>query len=80
MAISTGTGIVLDMFVSRYDGYALLAIIIGGKLAKFHIDFLVLLSNAIHRPAWEYRLDIRLTPVNIPSPRSIKPFTLLSPA
>ena len=30
MAISSGTGIVLDMFVSRYEGFALLAIVISG--------------------------------------------------
>ena len=32
MIISCGTGIVLDLFVSRYDGFALLAAVIGGKL------------------------------------------------
>ena len=30
MIISCGTGIVLDLFVSRYDGFALLAAVIGG--------------------------------------------------
>ena len=30
MVISSGTGIVLDMFVSRYEGFALLAIVISG--------------------------------------------------
>ena len=30
MAISSGTGIILDMFVSRYEGFALLAIVISG--------------------------------------------------
>jgi solute carrier family 41 len=30
MAISSGTGIVLDMFVSRYEGFALLAVVISG--------------------------------------------------
>jgi solute carrier family 41 len=32
MAISSGTGIVLDVFVSRYQGFALLAIVISGEL------------------------------------------------
>jgi hypothetical protein len=31
MIISSGTGIVLDVFVSRYRGFALLAIVISGK-------------------------------------------------
>jgi solute carrier family 41 len=31
MIISSGTGIVLDMFVSRYEGFGLLAVVISGK-------------------------------------------------
>jgi solute carrier family 41 len=31
MIISSGTGIVLDLFVSRYKGFALLAVVISGK-------------------------------------------------
>lgn len=31
MIISSCTGIVLDLFVSRYDGFALLAVVISGK-------------------------------------------------
>lgn len=34
MAISCGAGIVLDMFVGRYQGFALLAIVIGGELPE----------------------------------------------
>lgn len=30
MVITSGSGIVLDLFVSRYDGYALLAVAFGG--------------------------------------------------
>lgn len=32
MVISSGTGVVLDMFVSRYEGFALLAVVISGTL------------------------------------------------
>ncbi len=32
MVISSGTGIVLDLFVSRYEGFALLAVVISGWL------------------------------------------------
>jgi solute carrier family 41 len=31
MMISVATGIILDLFVSRYDGYALLAVAFGGR-------------------------------------------------
>lgn len=31
MIISSGTGIVLDMFVSRYEGFAILATVISGQ-------------------------------------------------
>lgn len=31
MVISSGSGIVLDMFVSRYEGFAILAVVISGK-------------------------------------------------
>jgi solute carrier family 41 len=30
MVITSGSGIVLDLFVSRYDGFALLAVAFGG--------------------------------------------------
>ena len=32
MVISSATGIVLDMFVSRYEGFAILAVVISGTL------------------------------------------------
>lgn len=40
MVISSGTGIVLDMFVSKYEGFAILAIVISGSssLILVHID------------------------------------------
>ncbi len=31
MVISSGTGVVLDMFVSRYEGFAMLAVVISGR-------------------------------------------------
>ena len=37
MAISTGTGIVLDTFVERYSGFALLAVVIAGMPLLPHI-------------------------------------------
>lgn len=35
MIISSATGIVLDMFVSKYEGFAVLAVVISGTLALF---------------------------------------------
>jgi solute carrier family 41 len=35
MIISSGTGIVLDMFVSKYEGFAVLAVVISGALTLF---------------------------------------------
>ena len=37
MAISSGTGIVLDTFVERYSGFALLAVVIAGAYLVFAI-------------------------------------------
>lgn len=37
MVISCGTGIVLDLFVSRFEGFALLAIVISGKCSSYRI-------------------------------------------
>lgn len=34
MIISSGTGIVLDTFVSRYEGFALLAVVISGMFVS----------------------------------------------
>jgi solute carrier family 41 len=39
--ISSGTGIVLDMFVSRYEGFALLAIVISGMFLPASQTFIL---------------------------------------
>lgn len=36
MVISTATGIILDLFVSRYNGFALLAVLISGEFVTTH--------------------------------------------
>lgn len=43
MVISTATGIILDLFVSRYSGFALLAVIISGKKLLYKMFLLVLI-------------------------------------
>jgi solute carrier family 41 len=40
MVISSGSGIVLDLFVSRYEGFALLAVVISGK-SNLHLGLLL---------------------------------------
>lgn len=42
MAISSGTGIVLDMFVSRYESFALLAVVISGSLFRAYFTPMIL--------------------------------------
>jgi len=45
MVISSGTGIVLDMFVSRYEGFALLAVVISGSYSLFLLLSLLIYSS-----------------------------------
>ncbi|RDX52887.1 hypothetical protein OH76DRAFT_1470326 [Lentinus brumalis] len=48
MIISTGTGIVLDTFVERYSGFALLAVVIAGLPGGVSAIFVSRLSTALH--------------------------------
>ncbi|OJA11197.1 hypothetical protein AZE42_06241 [Rhizopogon vesiculosus] len=48
MIISCGTGIVLDMFASRYQGFPLLAIVISGLPGSVGSIFVSRLSTALH--------------------------------
>ncbi|PCH38633.1 hypothetical protein WOLCODRAFT_97443 [Wolfiporia cocos MD-104 SS10] len=48
MIISSGTGIVLDTFVSRYRGYALISIVITGLPGGVGAIFVSRLSTALH--------------------------------
>ncbi|KAI0062016.1 hypothetical protein BV25DRAFT_1838557 [Artomyces pyxidatus] len=51
MVITSGSGLVLDMFVSRYDGYALLAVAIGGLPGGAGSILVSRLSTALHAAA-----------------------------
>ncbi|KAE9405851.1 hypothetical protein BT96DRAFT_955114 [Gymnopus androsaceus JB14] len=51
MLISSSTGIVLDLFVSRYEGFALLAIVISGLPGSVGSIFISRLSTALHAVA-----------------------------
>ncbi|EJD06222.1 solute carrier family 41 member 1 [Fomitiporia mediterranea MF3/22] len=51
MAISSGTGIILDTFVSRYDGYALLAVIISGLPGAVGSVTVSRISTSLHAAA-----------------------------
>ncbi|KAJ7700808.1 hypothetical protein B0H17DRAFT_1327832 [Mycena rosella] len=51
MVISSGTGIVLDLFVSRYDGFALLAVVISGLPGAVGAIFASRLSTRLHAAA-----------------------------
>ncbi|KAI0261732.1 hypothetical protein BC834DRAFT_894338 [Gloeopeniophorella convolvens] len=52
MIITSGSGIVLDMFVSRYEGYALLAVAFGGVPGGTGSIFVSRLSTALHAAAY----------------------------
>ncbi|CAA7260901.1 unnamed protein product [Cyclocybe aegerita] len=51
MAISSGTGIVLDMFVSRYAGFAVLAVVISGLPGAAGSILVSRLSTSLHAAA-----------------------------
>ncbi|KAI0042837.1 hypothetical protein FA95DRAFT_1563902 [Auriscalpium vulgare] len=51
MVITSGSGIVLDVFVSKYDGYALLAVAIGGLPGGAGSILVSRLSTALHAAA-----------------------------
>ncbi|EIN07878.1 Mg transporter [Punctularia strigosozonata HHB-11173 SS5] len=51
MVISSGSGIVLDLFVSRYEGFALLAVVISGLPGSTGSVFVSRLSTALHAAA-----------------------------
>ena len=62
MVISSGTGIVLDMFVSRYEGFALLAIVISGMFLPVSQTFIF---KMLHRPSRGRRFYSRLKTIYI---------------
>ncbi|KAH8100273.1 Mg transporter [Cristinia sonorae] len=51
MIISSGTGIVLDMYVTKYEGFALLAVVISGLPGSVGSIFISRLSTALHAAA-----------------------------
>ncbi|KXN83227.1 Solute carrier family 41 member 1 [Leucoagaricus sp. SymC.cos] len=69
MIISSGTGIVLDMFVSKYEGFAILAVVISGLPGAAGSIFVSRLSTALHAAA----LSKSVTQLsdNQPSPRLV---------
>ncbi|KAG8217120.1 hypothetical protein J3R82DRAFT_5155 [Butyriboletus roseoflavus] len=51
MVISSGTGIVLDIFASRYPGFPLLAVVISGLPGSVGSIFISRLSTSLHAAA-----------------------------
>jgi solute carrier family 41 len=49
MVISSASGIVLDLFVSRYDGYALLTVAFGGRCLSSKTHYTPILIPLILR-------------------------------
>ncbi|KAF8801408.1 hypothetical protein BYT27DRAFT_7114977 [Phlegmacium glaucopus] len=70
MLISSGTGIVLDMFVSRYEGFALLAVVISGLPGAAGSILVSRLSTSLHAAArlLHYGLPTYSNPSKNPEP------------
>ncbi|OCH88237.1 hypothetical protein OBBRIDRAFT_734865 [Obba rivulosa] len=76
MVISSGTGLVLDTFVSKYNGYALLAIVVTGLPGGIGSIFISRLSTALHAAALTMSSSLPsaddLRPKNVqPNPRLV---------
>lgn len=73
MAISSGTGIVLDMFVSRYEGFAVLAIVISGLPGAAGSILVSRLSTGLHtaKLALEHGLPSYATQHKHPEPSAL---------
>ncbi|KIY71251.1 solute carrier family 41 member 1 [Cylindrobasidium torrendii FP15055 ss-10] len=64
MVISSATGIILDLFVSRYEDFALLAVIISGLPGGVGSIFISRLSTALHAATTSMRGDTHKGPSN----------------
>ncbi|ETW85141.1 Mg2+ transporter-E [Heterobasidion irregulare TC 32-1] len=77
MIISSGTGIILDMFVSRYEGFALLAVAISGLPGSVGSVLVSRLSTSLHAsvagslPTTSASSFARKPPRTEPSPRLV---------
>jgi solute carrier family 41 len=73
MAISSGTGIVLDTFVSRYEGFAVLAIVISGLPGAAGSILVSRLSTSLHaaRLALEHALPSYSAPAKHQEPSAL---------
>ncbi|KAI0255234.1 Mg transporter [Lactifluus subvellereus] len=70
MVISSASGIVLDLFVSRYDGYALLAVAFSGVPGGTGSIFVSRLSTAFHTAASAIRDNVLPDPAGIITQKS----------
>ena len=73
MVISSGTGVVLDMFVSKYEGFPLLAVVISGTSASVSLtlepaEFDFQVSLALQAPSLSLAFQQPSTLLYFPSP------------
>ncbi|KAK2460686.1 hypothetical protein APHAL10511_007156 [Amanita phalloides] len=54
MVISCGTGIVLDLFVRKYEDFALLSVVISGLPGAVGSVYISRLSTSLHAIAWKH--------------------------
>ena len=63
VVVSSASGRVLDAFVSRYEGYAMLAVAFGGVLLRLKAIYRVHIDIPL-RSSGRRRLDIRITSID----------------
>ncbi|XP_006458665.1 hypothetical protein AGABI2DRAFT_217440 [Agaricus bisporus var. bisporus H97] len=75
MILSSGSGIILDLFVGKYTGYAVIAVIIAGLPGATGSIFVSRLSTALHAAA--ISKSAQLSEAQSPSPKVVT-LTLLA--
>lgn len=68
MVVSSGTGLVLDKFVTKWEGFGGLAIVISGEAVHIYIFTaaeLIWRANrfSVARSPWFYRCHFRISPI-----------------
>lgn len=64
MIISSGTGMVLEKFVKKYEGFALMAVVISGKYSQPWISPLLTSRLFPCRPPWLRWRRVDISPLN----------------
>jgi hypothetical protein len=63
VVVSSASGRVLDAFVTRYEGYAFLAVVFGGMCTLLQAQLYLALTSSLRSPR-RRGLDLRLAPID----------------